>query len=1341
MDPAIITPERIARVDQAREAWIRRLIDLSRRNNLLYFRDLKVGTLDLIGYDAITMEELLGGRSTTLRRMLPTVTDETRTSARIQEIRRRALANLEEKGLDTLFIALGMATWHPLDEGSPPQAAVLMLPISIEAKGHDAMSFTIRRSGDIQVNLVLLHVLEAELNCKVSPECLLEDIDETEVSIELIQRAYGKLASAASSVKGFKIELRAVMGNFSYQKMAMVQDLRQHGDEMAASNIIAAIAGDIFAREAIRGGDFNVDPRELDAISPDNEFLIRNADSSQQCAISAVDGGQNLVIHGPPGTGKSQTIANLIAVLAAQGRSVLFVAEKRAALEVVLKRLEESGLEYLALDLHGADLTKRIVMSRIAKTLSKVRESVPVHSAEIHERFDDRRARLNEHVERLHRKRTPSELSVYELQGQVLRLPAEACAVTRWRGQELLALSAEKSQEIQDLLSEASVHHDLILETNPSPWTGANLQTGEEAQQALDIASHLHLEVWPDFLQALADGLQAAGLPNPETFQDARALALLVVEVAATLSSYDNDLFQEDLASVVRALEPAAHGIMASTFARIFDSKFRNALKTAQGLRRDKAISPKNTYGEMSAAADQLQRWQSCTGNNSTPLYVDGAETIRERLLVSDSKWALLSAKLRTFDAGKMQLDEWARLLSALTSDTATPIRIPRVLALEKEIKSLGGARILAEIKKEKPGPDLWPAKFKHAWLMSCLDRAPLDEPALAGFHGRSHEKVVNEFVQLDMERLQIASARVMRAHGERVIAVMNQHPDQTDIVQREANKRTRLLPLRKLLAQAPDVLTSLCPCWMASPLAVSQLLDAGNCCFDVVMFDEASQVLPEDAAPSLLRASQVVVAGDRHQLPPTMFFAAGELEDDDGDASPSEGFESLLDLMTAIVDQSSLEWHYRSKDERLIAFSNKHIYNDRLVTFPGPGGPPTISHVLVNQLFSEDGQEESSSDEVRRVVELVLDHATNRPYETLGVIAMGIRHANRVEAAIDEALRTRPELESFFDPTREERFFVKNLERVQGDERDAIILTVGYGKDRTGRLPYRFGPLLTDGGERRLNVAVTRARSRMTVVSCFSHHDMDPSRSTKRGVELLRLYLQYTASNGAIHGDTQRSNIPLNAFEADVFDELTARGLNLMPQWGASRYRIDMIAQHSTRPGRFVLAIECDGASYHSAPTARDRDRLRQQHLEALGWRFHRIWSTDWFMRREEEISRTVQAFEAAVKYSDRVDAQESAQSHAEPDTSPSEASNPGTPVTKTPRRKGQSPFILRGYPIDYYSQTQLVELVNWICSDGRLRTDDEILDEMVSQLGYQRRGPRIKVVIMAAVRAAKRQ
>jgi very-short-patch-repair endonuclease len=567
-------------------------------------------------------------------------------------------------------------------------------------------------------------------------------------------------------------------------------------------------------------------------------------------------------------------------------------------------------------------------------------------------------------------------------------------------------------------------------------------------------------------------------------------------------------------------------------------------------------------------------------------------------------------------------------------------------------------------------------------------------------------------------------------------IEAMNAHPDQQHLIKAEAAKTRRHLPLRRVFAQSAEVLTAVCPCWMASPLSVSQLLDGGKQYFDFVIFDEASQVLPEDAVPAILRGKKVVVAGDNKQLPPTTFFAASD-EDEyaaDEEAGAAEGFESLLDMMIPFVRSCYLDWHYRSRDEALIKFSNHYVYQDRLVTFPGPGGPPVISHELVQQEAGMDGQEESSNTEVRKVVELVIRHAREHSHETLGVIAMGIKHMNRVQAALDRELEKYPDLETFFDPNVQERFFVKNLERVQGDERDAIIISIGYAKDRAGNLPLRFGPLLSEGGRRRLNVAITRARQKLTVVSSFSHTDIDLTRvRAGSGVELLRDYLQYAASKGKRLGDGQLTTIQSNDFEAEVFDVLTAQGLKLIPQLGASQFRIDMVAEHPCRPGRFVLAIECDGASYHSSYTARDRDRLRQQQLENLGWRFHRIWSTDWFMRKESEVKRTMQAFQAAVEYADKLDG--GVIRNGDSGDNALEKSKPYGGSTASGKKRAPKPLIPVRPSIAQYSHYELVQLIQWISSDGQLRTDDEIVGEMVSVLGFSRRGARIEAAIESAL------
>ena len=549
----------------------------------------------------------------------------------------------------------------------------------------------------------------------------------------------------------------------------------------------------------------------------------------------------------------------------------------------------------------------------------------------------------------------------------------------------------------------------------------------------------------------------------------------------------------------------------------------------------------------------------------------------------------------------------------------------------------------------------------------------------------------------------------------------MNEFPEQETLIRGEAAKSRRHKPLRKIFADATEVLTAVCPCWMASPLSVCQLIAATGV-FDFVIFDEASQVLSEDAVPAILRGTHVIVAGDNKQLSPSAFFAAAEEEDDaDGDAT---AYESLLDMMIPFVKGFHLNWHYRSRDESLISFSNHHIYDDRLVTFPGPGGVAAMSHIYVDDVPRGDGQEESSAGEVNKVVELILHHARTTPRRTLGVITMGIKHANRIQAVLDREMLRHPDLGEFFDTGRPERFFVKNLERVQGDERDVIILSVGYGKDRAGNLPLRFGPILSAGGRRRLNVAATRAKEQVIVVSSFTYSDINSTQVRPgTGLEFLKNYLQYASSGGKLLSLGELTNEPMNDFEADVFDALCAKGLEIVPQVGCSNFRIDLAASHPTKPGKFVMAIECDGATYHSSYTARDRDRLRQQQLENLGWTFHRIWSTDWFMRRDEEVERAVQAFHNAVTASDL------------PSPAKVMLASAVQEPAELPGRSSLSPPIPLRLSIVEYTSEDLQTLLRWVQSDGKLRTHDEIADQMFAALPFSRRGIRIEEALREAI------
>ena len=681
-----------------------------------------------------------------------------------------------------------------------------------------------------------------------------------------------------------------------------------------------------------------------------------------------------------------------------------------------------------------------------------------------------------------------------------------------------------------------------------------------------------------------------------------------------------------------------------------------------------------------------------------------------------------------------------------MLAEHTTLNQLPEAHRLWEDLRTLGLWPFMTEVEHDGiAGPNVT-AALGYCWLASIYEAELLRDPRAGTIGAEYHSRTVTEFREADARHIAQTPERIKRVIAERIIQARNQFPDQSELVAHEAGKKRRHIPLRKLFRDAPDVIGALKPCWVMSPLEVSQLLPGDRPYFDVVIFDEASQVTPADAIPAIFRGHQLVVAGDQRQLPPTSFFRGASGDDDEAydeyEDAPDGGtkdFESILDVITTFVPFRALGWHYRSRDERLIAFSNVHFYDRSLMTFPGVLREGCLRSVRVPAPSPGMDANESAQAEVRAVVAEVLDQLRTRPEESLGVIALGIQHSNRISEALRLARLADPSLEPFFADDRDESLFVKNLERVQGDERDAIILSVGYGKrNADGRLSYHFGPILQESGDRRLNVAITRARNRMTAVSSFGAEDMDPARTTGRGVDLLRRYLQYAASGGEDLGDGPREHPQLNPFEISVRDALTAAGIPVIAQYGVCGYWIDFVASRPDEPGRFVLAIECDGASYHSQPTTRDRDRLRQNQLEALGWQFHRIWSTDWFANPQSETERVKEAYDDAVARGRRVLNAPTGGASTAGTASEAIAWHASAPRVATHER-GPRPSVPPGLPIDVYSALELMALIDWIESDTLLRTEDEILLDTMRELGFQRRGAKIEAAIRGAVSKAR--
>lgn len=1350
-------------VDAARNIWIRRLIDHSRANSLLFYRDLKIGTLDisdagdallrLLNGDVLRVDELVTigllpkGIDPADRIRVETETRKKTRNALIA-IQRKALSNLEEKGIETLHLAIGLATWPAPDDGRPFNAPILLLPAHIEARGRSGEDLRLFVAGEPQLNPVLLYVLEENYTVRIDAaevlgECGSEDDSgKWRIDPDCVFTIFKRITTA---VPGFEVQQRKIIANFQFAKMAMVEDLKHNGDSMASSDIVAAIAGHSASRQQLAKSVCDIDAKQLDEHKANDEYLVLDADSTQQCAIAVIGKGQNCVIQGPPGTGKSQTIANLIAQSVGDGRRILFVAEKRAALDAVIKRLShpDVNLQHLIIDLHGASVSRKEVMTRLASTLGMIRTSFPADGVEtVHRDFEARRKQLNDHARRINQVRQPTGCSLNQIIGRILRLPLDAKSPVRLRGNILAKLTADHIDNVKQLILDGAANASLLLGTDLSPWNNAEIFDGRQAQDILDLVVKAENQLWPEFERRYGQIVHQLGIRPPETLDAISTLLSLLRDVQRIRQDYEAAIFSLNSEELALALAPVRKGPISKAWALISNRAYRSTRKLMLSLRVS-AVRSSVLYEEALHIANVLQRWRALGSSSQMPVSVDGLSEFTIVFASLRDVVETLNAITKLGSLTEVSLMSLVVHLRALAGDQRTPYQMSVVHNLRSRLKAAGLDCLLDDYRKNNVLPDCWINRFEYIWYYSTLEEVLASDPGLASFNGRTHDQIVAEFKRLDRERIRLSASRVRRLHGLRAVEAMDKHPEQTDLVRRETAKKSRHIPLRQLLASAPDVLTRIAPCWVASPLSVSQLLDGSKRHFDLVVFDEASQILQEEAVPSLYRAGQVVVAGDRHQLPPTTFFAT-TIEDGDDTSGNNElanataavgGFESLLDTLEPFLVPKFLEWHYRSEDERLIAFSNNHIYSDRLVTFPSARGHDAIKHVMVPHDPSLGGQEESASREVEEVVRQVLDHVEKRPSESLGVITMGIKHANRVQAAIDRVLELRSDLADFFSLDREERFFVKNLETVQGDERDAIILSIGYGKNVSGDLPHRFGPLLQDTGYRRLNVAITRAKRRMCVISSFSHNEIDLERSSSRGVKLLKAYLEYAASGGRKLPEGEEAGmVGLNAFESDVKDALENKGIKTRPQFGASRYRIDLVAMHPLKQGRPVLAIECDGATYHSGVTARDRDRLRQTHLEKLGWRFHRIWSTDWFYGREQEMERAILAFEEAVRRADLIDVDTINLSNSDRRMVPRQSQHNTIARTRGPR-----PKIPSYETIDQYNDRMLREIAEWIVSDGLLRINDDLIHEMFALLPFKRFGPRIRARLRKVAQSIK--
>jgi very-short-patch-repair endonuclease len=1333
---------------------------------------------------------------------------------------------VEEQGTNILYLALGMLEWFESESSQEVRSAPLVLvPVMLERSNARERVSLVYTEDDIGENLSLSTKLRLEFGVSI-PQMPQENLD--------VNAYFDDVETLIQSQPRWFIDRNAVaLSFFSFGKFLMYRDLDEEvwpdGTKPSEHAVIRALLGD----DGLTTSVPQISEEEhLDShLKPDEVNQVVNADSSQVLALLDVKSGNNLVIQGPPGTGKSQTIMNIIAEAIGHGKTVLFVSEKMAALEVVKRRLDEVRLGDACLELHSHKTSKKQVLDELGRTL---RLGTPrLEQAEDDLRvLTSMRDRLNDYSNAVHTVVGDSGYTPYQAMGELVRQGAEGAASPRldyeamrqWTGSDF-RLRQKLVEELQAQLAHMGVpsenlfygsdrteflatEHSRLQDTllSAKEVTTRLRTSGAELSSKLGSAPPKTRLETETLCRAARRAVQAPDLEGVRLLaeewrtrrEDIESLVAAGEKVSELRGRYANILIPE--AWEQDLLETREHlAIYGRRWLRSLSGKYRAARDklaalSQQSLPKDlehqlaivdavlEARRWRETFSRHRGLGEKLYgaRWR---GEDSdwqvlsqiTAYLIDLHEEIEERRLpeavldylsggpmsggleqnLLDVEVALESqtSVLRKvveelgfaepdeggglfaeqpFEMQESTLDYWSRHLDELQS-MVTYNRLAQTCRRE----GLEEVHQLAETWQEAPSKLV--AAFRYTWFEGLLERAFRERPALAHFNRSSHEYVAQEFRKLDRLMLEHNRARLACAHRQ---AMPNHEAGgQLGLLRHEIEKKSRHLPIRQLMRRAGIAIQAIKPVFMMSPISIANFLEPGVLLFDLVVFDEASQVPPVEAFGAIARGRQVVVVGDSKQMPPTRFFDSLIKDEEVDEDSGTAGLESILDLFAARAPERMLRWHYRSRHESLITVSNHEFYQDRLVIFPSPDKSREnlglVYHHLPQTVYDR-GRTHTNLGEARAVAEAVMEHARNRPRLTLGVASFSVAQMQTILDQLEILRRNDPSCESFFADHPHEPFFVKNLENVQGDERDVIFISIGYGLAVGGYLTMHFGPLNNEGGERRLNVLITRARCSCHVFTNLTADAIDLDRSDAHGVRALKTFLQY-AQTGRLDVPDPNGNGrgPDSPFEESVLSALQREGYKVHTQVGSAGFYIDLAIVDPDKPGRYLLGIECDGATYHSARSARDRDRLRQEVLEDLGWHIHRIWSTDWFRDPQKELKLAVEAIEEAKLYSGRVEDPTWKKPPEAPDFESYE--EPTWPaVLSIPSYKVAKPGVYTGMELHQVPPAMLADSVASVVEVESPVHIKEVSRRITEAASVARTGSRIKAAIEAACQTA---
>ena len=1343
------------------DRWADKLLDTGKRNNLISFKDSRASTAEVVFPDCqsvfskcsvghvfevydpkipnieiyegesdeaeadnghpeeekkLSREEFKACYSPKIKseRYILTYTQTPNPLTAVLNIAKKAKEMLDETGINVAYLAFGFLKWREKNNSDIfYKAPLLLVHVNILVGSiSDAVKIEVS-DDDVVVNPTFDYLLKAEYGLSL-PEY--EDG-------ETLADYYLKLSSAVQRL-GWEVVDECKLGVFSFLKINMYEDLKKNSDLILKNDNVRILIGEP-VREASSGLPENENRHIVENPLTDLHTVV-DADSSQIEAIEMAKSGRSFVLQGPPGTGKSQTITNIIAECLHDGKKVLFVSEKQAALNVVFDKLKKAGLADFCLELHSHKANKKAVIEELNRTLEMPGSSV---SSGAEEEIRQKRAaqdKLDGYAAALHATREPVGKSLYQLYELLseqrfypeiqFRVPDIA-----QKGQDYLLTAVRLLEQYEGYVP--SIGQDF----RQNPWYGFNdvqLDFGsrEQLKSDLDLLSKGYRNLqsitenvknryetgelnftdtarWQSLLAFFAEtDVVTPALLSISVYNQAIPHFIKMKELSEVIVPLRDGILENYEISAVKELNgkdiyTRLTGEFNSFFTRMFSGAYKNLIagitihsKNGKKIKYSQAVDLSDRLMKLQSALDTYREDEAAVQGYLGRCYqgpdtdwnhvASSMELLRGYLSeekpyfgtipnMNEETFTESQGMFRT-DAEQLAIGINAvvpvkdRVAQRFDADAFNPNLDSYSFCIQKsencilDFDKLGNwisfIEVLKGLKKEELYPfietvienrietDKITGAFRRGFYKQWIENIIFSVPEIASFTRVKQDQAVKNFVEKDRTQYEISKIQIKsELSQQRPNLDMVAGGSAVAILRREANKKRKQMPIRKLLSETGNLVQIIKPCFLMSPLSVSTFLDPEKICFDTIVFDEASQIFPQDAIGAVYRGRQLIVVGDSKQMPPSNFFnSSSDIDEDDEEVGDVTDFESILDVCSSVFTTERLAWHYRSHYEQLIAFSNLHFYNNNLVTFPSSTMDSQgigVDYYYVEGTF--DRKSKTNRAEAEFIVDLIYRNIEEYPDRSLGVVAFSAAQQSLIDKLLSKRREADASFEWFFKSDRSEPFFVKNLETVQGDERDTIIFSVAYAKDSQGKFIQNFGPLNREGGERRLNVAVTRAKDNVQLVASIHYTDINIANTASEGVRLLRAYLDY-AQNGEVALErtitvTEESRYDSH-FEQEVCDFLREEGFTVDTQVGCSGYRIDM-GLRMPDSSDYLMAIECDGATYHRSKNARDRDSIRQHVLENMGWMFYRIWSTDWYKNNAVEKERLLKAVNDATK------------------------------------------------------------------------------------------------------------